>query len=75
MNKEYKDFIEGMNLIASSLQEMSKNEDNRPIKFLIAELVGKMNLASEEVASDYGTIKWAVENDDATLEKLTAKIG
>lgn len=74
MKKEYKDLIEGIDKMGEALITIGKSEDNKPIKMLVARLIGKLGFNNAEVGDDIAMIRFAVENDDESLEKLTANI-
>ena len=74
MTQHYKDLIKGIDLMSTSLISIGKSEGTEPIKILIAGLIGKLGFNNQEVGDDIAMIRFAVENDDESLQKLTAKM-
>ncbi len=74
MNKNYSKLIQGIDLMSESLIEIGRNADNKPIKLLVSKLVEKLGFNDLTVGEDIAMIRYAVANDDESLEKLTAKI-
>ena len=74
MKQEYKDLITGIDKMGEALIAIGNSEDNKPIKMLVARLIGKLGFNNTEVGDDIAMIRFAVENDDESLEKLTANI-
>jgi hypothetical protein len=70
----YEMFIEGLSLVGESLQLLNTNKDNFPIKLLISKLVSRLGLNNPELLEELTMIRFAVENKDYSLEKLTAQI-
>ncbi len=74
MNKNYSKLIQGIDLMSESLIEIGRNADNKPIKLLVSKLVDKLGFNDLTVGEDIAMIRFAVANDDESLEKLTAQI-
>ena len=70
----YKQLVEGLTLIGEGLIEIGASEENPPIKLLVAQLMNKLGFNDPEVGELVAMIRFAVENDDLSLEKLTASI-
>ncbi len=74
MRQEYKDLVTGIETMGEALIKIGSNEDNKPIKMLVVRLIENLGFNSSTVGDDIAMIKFAVENDDESLERLTAKI-
>jgi hypothetical protein len=70
----YKQLVQGLDDLGKGLVAIGESEDNPPIKLLVAQLVEKLGLNNVEIGDLVSMISFAVENDDLSLEKLTAKI-
>lgn len=70
----YGGLVEGLVMIGNSLVEIGEAESNPPIKLLVAQLTNKLGFSNPEVGDIISMIRFAVENDDLGLEKLTAHI-
>lgn len=71
---EYKKLVEGLTLLGEGLIEIGASNENPPIKLLVAQLMSKLGFNDPEVGELVAMIRFAVENDDLSLEKLTASI-
>lgn len=74
MEKHYEELVEGIDKMGAALISIGKTGDNKPIKLLVARLIGKLGFNDPEIGDDIAMIRFAVENDDESLEKLTANI-
>ena len=74
MKQEYKDLIKGIDLMGKALVEIGNSQDNKPIKMLVAKFIDKLGFNDPSVGDDVAMIRFAVVNDDESLEKLTAQI-
>lgn len=72
--KAYKTLVEGLTQVGEGLIEIGASEKNPPIKLLVAQLMNKLGFNDPEVGELVAMIRFAVENDDLSLEKLTANI-
>lgn len=70
----YEKLVEGFYLIGEGLQESAEDGKNYPIKLLISKLIGKMGFNNPDALEELSMIRFAVENNDYTLEKLTAQV-
>jgi hypothetical protein len=70
----YKDLVDGLAKVGESLVAIGNDETNYPVKLLIGQLISKLGFNDPDVGDLIGMIRFAVDNDDLGLEKLTAKI-
>ena len=70
----YEKLVEGFLLIGEALQEINESENNYPINLLVSKLVGNMGFNDPEALEELTMIRFAVENEDYSLEKLTAQV-
>ena len=70
----YEKLVEGFLLIGESLQEINKDENPYPINILISKLISKMGFNDADAMEELTMIRFAVENKDYSLEKLTAQV-
>ena len=68
----YTKLVEGFSLVGEALQEMQDDDKPYPIKLLISRMVGRMGLNNQELLDELTMIRFAVENNDYSLDKLTA---
>lgn len=74
MDTNYKKLVDGIDQMGQALIAIGNSEDHKPIKLLVSRLIGKLGFNNQEVGDDIAMIRWAVENDDETLEKLTEHV-
>jgi len=74
MNKAYKELVDGLATVGQALIAIGNDEQPAPIKLLVSELVNKLNLNNPDAADTLTMLRYAVDNDDASLEKLTAYV-
>jgi len=67
----YKNFVEALAKAGAALVEIGQDESNEPIKLLVSDLVTEFNLNSAKAADTLTMLRYAVDNDDASLVKLT----
>ena len=72
MNKAYKDLIDGLAQVGDALIAIGSDKKAAPIKLLVSELVNKLNLNNPEAVDTLTMLRYAVDNEDESLEKLTA---
>jgi len=70
----YEKLVEGFLLIGESLQEINESDNVYPINLLISKLIDKMGFNSPEALEELTMIRFAVDNKDYSLEKLTAQM-
>ncbi len=70
----YEKLVEGFLLIGESLQALNEDGTNYPIKLLISKLIDKMGFNNPDALEELTMIRFAVENKDYNLEKLTAQV-
>ena len=70
----YEKLVEGFALIGEGLQEMNADGTSYPIKILVSKLVAKMGFNNEDALDELSMIRFAVENKDYSLEKLTSRV-
>lgn len=70
----YKNVVDGLAMVGDGLVAIGEADGSQPIKLLVAQLVNKIGLNNPEVGELVTMIRFAVENDDLGLEKLTAEI-
>ena len=70
----YECLVEGFLLIGESLQALNEDGTNYPIKLLISKLIDKMGFNNPDALEELTMIRFAVENKDYNLEKLTAQV-
>ncbi len=74
MNKAYKDLVDGLAQVGDALVAIGEDPTPAPIKLLVSELVNKLNLNNGDAVDTLTMLRYAVDNDDETLTKLTAYI-
>lgn len=74
MDKNYIKLMHGIDEMGDALIQIGQSKDNKPIKLLVARLIGKLGFNDQSVGDDIAMIRFAVDNDDESLEKLTANI-
>jgi hypothetical protein len=68
----YKKLIDGIDMISEALMEIGADKDNKPVKLIVARIVN--HLGFNDLGDDIAMLRFAVENDDLSLTKLTARI-
>lgn len=68
--KQYKKLLEAITMMGEALTAIGNDGSNKPIKLLVSNLVEKFNIDGNDVA----LFKYAVENEDWDLTKLTEKV-
>ena len=68
----YKKFIDALGAAGDALNVITNSEVNPQIKILVSNIVVKLGLNNADAADDITMLRWAVDNEDLTLEKLTA---
>ena len=71
MNKAYKDLVDGLAQVGDALVAIGNDKEPAPIKLLVSELVTKLNLNNGEAVDTLTMLRYAVDNDDSSLVKLT----
>jgi len=74
MDKNYIKFIEGLDKMGEALIDIGQTAENKPLKLLVSNLVTKLGFNDVSVGDDIAMIRFAVQNDDESLEKLTAQV-
>jgi len=74
MNKNYNKLIDGIDLMSEALIEIGNNGEPKPIKLLVSRLIEKLGFNDQSIGDDIAMIRFAVANDDESLEKLTAQV-
>lgn len=74
MDKNYVKLIEGIDIMGEALVKIGTEAENKPLKLLVSRLIEKLGFNNPSVGDDIAMIRFAVENDDESLEKLTAKV-
>ena len=72
MNDGYKKLSEALKLIGDALVAISSDTEMPQIKLLVTKMVNDMNLNSEAVLETISWFRFAVDNEDHDLSKLTA---
>ncbi len=68
--EEYKNFLNGLAQMGDALVAINTDGSNAPIKLIVGRITASMVVNGDDIAM----LRFAVENDDMSLEKLTAKI-
>ncbi len=74
MNKNYEKLIDGIDMMGEALIEIGKNAENKPLKLIVSKLIEKLGFNDTSIGDDIAMIRFAVTNDDESLEKLTAQV-
>lgn len=74
MNVNYIKFVKGLDDMSEALIAIGKSEDSKPIKLLVSRLVEKLGFNNAAIGDDIAMIRFAVANDDESLEKLTIQV-
>ena len=74
MDANYEKLVQGIDAMGEALIAIGRSPDNKPIKLLASRLIGKLGFNNPEIGDDIAMIRFAVANDDESLEKLTANI-
>ena len=74
MDKNYKKLVDGIDMMGEALIEIGNSKDAKPIKLIVSRLINNMGFNNPEIGDDIAMLRFAVENDDESLEKLTASI-
>ena len=74
MDNNYIKLMSGIDEMGEALVQLGKSKDNKPLKLLVARLIDKLGFNDPSVGDDIAMIRFAVNNDDESLEKLTANI-
>lgn len=72
MNNGYQKLSDALKLIGDALVEISGDNEMPQIKLLVTKMVNDMNLNSEAVLETISWFRFAVDNEDFDLAKLTA---
>ena len=72
MNDGYKKLSDALKLIGDALVSISGDNEMPQIKLLVTKMVNDMNLNSEAVLETISWFRFAVDNEDHDLSKLTA---
>lgn len=70
----YKKLIDGFDMISEALIEIGADKENLPVKLIVARIVAGLGFNNPEIGDDIAMLRFAVENDDLTLTKLTARV-
>ena len=70
----YKKLVDGFAMIGEALQEIGESKETPQVKLLVGQLTKRLNLADPELGEIIAMIRFAVENDDLELKKLTAQL-
>ena len=71
MNNGYQKLSDALKLIGDALVEISGDNEMPQIKLLVTKMVNDMNLNSEAVLETISWFRFAVDNEDYDLSKLT----
>jgi hypothetical protein len=71
---EYKKLVEGLDQVGEALIAIGKDQDPAQIKLLVSEIVNMMGFDNPEIGDKIAMLRYAVENDDKSLQKLTQMI-
>lgn len=74
MDKNYTKLVEGLDSMSEALIALGQSSDTKPIKLLVTKLVEKLGFNDMTIGDDIAMLRFAVKNNDESLEKLTAKI-
>lgn len=74
MNPAYKKLVDGLADVGEALIAIGQDPEQNQIKLLVSELVTKLNLNNADAVDTLTMLRFAVDNDDADLSKLTAFI-
>jgi hypothetical protein len=75
MNTEnYKNLVKGIDLIGESLIAIGKDKSAKQIKLILTEVVNGLGFDNPEIGDKIAMLRFAVENEDWDLKKLTAMI-
>lgn len=72
MNDGYKKLSDALKSIGDALVSISGDSEMPQIKLLVTKMVNDMNLNSEAVLETISWFRFAVDNEDHDLSKLTA---
>ena len=72
MNDGYKKLSDALKSIGDALVSISGDSEMPQIKLLVTKMVNDMNLNSEAVLDTISWFRFAVDNEDYDLSKLTA---
>ena len=67
----YKELVDGFAVVGEALTAIANDKSNEPIKLLVNDLVTELNISSQKAADTLVMLRYAVDNDDASLTKLT----
>ena len=67
---EYDKFLKGLAMMGEALTTISADGDNSPIKLIMGRITAGIVVNGDDIAM----LRFAVENDDKSLEKLTAEV-
>jgi hypothetical protein len=71
MNIAYKNLVDSIAAVGEALTAIGQEEANDPIKLLVNDLVTQLNFTNPQAADTLAMLRYAVDNDDASLVKLT----
>ena len=73
MDKNYVKLVKAIDMLGESLMAIGTDGSTKPIKLLVSRLINDLGFQNQAIGDNIAMIRFAVENDDESLEKLTAQ--
>jgi DNA-directed RNA polymerase delta subunit len=67
----YKQLVDGLDTVGQALVAIGQDKEPAQIKLLVSEIVNMLGFDNPEIGDKIAMLRYAVENDDKSLEKLT----
>ena len=68
--ENYKKFLDGLTMMSEALIAIGEDGDDSPIKLILSRITRGIQVNGDDIAM----LRFAVDNDDKDLKKLTAEV-